>query len=422
MRESSSWDAGVKIPSFPKLKSLIEVDVVIIGGGLTGITAAYLLRKSGLKVALIEKNVLMAGATGATTAFLTQSIDTEITNLIRMFGRAKAKVIMESHQYAINVIEEIVKENKIECEFVRCPDYLFAINENNASSLHDEAKAAKSIGINVRLSKDNELNFGNFGYLMFPKQGKFHPSKYLSKLIDILIQNNVPIFEKTEAKKIRGRGPYRVDAPQGSIVANQVIVATYAPFNKKLYFKKAFYYSYVFELRIPKGVLKEAIYEDLMNPYHYFRVDRINSHDRMIIGGEDHRADIRVSAKRNFNALEDYIKTTFPGLKYKIMRKWHGPIIEPVDGIAFIGKINDENIYYATGFSGNGMTYATLSSLIIVNKIVGKKDKQIERFASAYGAKRTPSIKQLAIKGMDYSEELAKGAIKNTIKYRGEKL
>ncbi|MBX4212519.1 FAD-binding oxidoreductase [Candidatus Pacearchaeota archaeon] len=416
IQKGSTWNS-VRMPHFPRLKSLIDVDVAIIGGGITGITAAYLLSKAGKKVALLEKEILCSGATGLTTAFLTQSVDTDFSELVEMYGTRKASAIAKSHQYAVDRVEDIIRKNKIDCEFVRCSNYSYALDENDAEDLQDETKVMKELGIKARFKEDNKLKFENQGYIEIPRQAKFHPLKYLSALSKITSANGAQIFEKTEVKEIRGNGPYALKTPSGEVYAQQIIVATYAPFNKKMYFKKAFYDTYVFELKVRKGILKEGIYEDTMDPYHYFRVDRKGTYDRIIIGGEDHRSDIPVNDSKNFQALKQYIKQVFPDIRYRIIRKWDGPIVEPVDGLAYIGPHKDKNIFYATGFSGNGMTYGTLAAHIITNEILGKADAQIRKFASVYDARRMPTFKQLMHKGKDYTRELFHGAVRNSLKY-----
>ena len=420
IKEKPTWDADAKMPSFPKLHSSIETDVAIIGGGITGLTSAYLLSKAKKKIVLLEKNKICLGATGVTTAFLTQIIDTELSKLLRMYGKSKTEIISRSHQKAINQVEKIINENKIKCEFARCSNYLCAVDEESVRNLQEEEIAAKNLGISMEFKENKLLGFRNFGYLELANQAKFHPLKYLSALSKIAHKNGANIFEKTEVTEIKGSGPYILKTSLGNVKAKYVIVTTYAPFDKKLFFKKAFYDSYVFELQVPGKILKEGIYEDNLDPYHYFRVDRKGKFDRVIIGGEDHRSDIPVNDSKSFQALEDYIKKIFP-FDYKIIRKWKGPILESIDGLAFIGEYKNKNIFYATGFSGNGITYANIAAHLFANIISGTANNEIEELISVYNPKRIPTLKQLANKGVDYTKELLHGAVKNTLLYRGKK-
>ncbi|HYD04062.1 MAG TPA: FAD-dependent oxidoreductase, partial [Alphaproteobacteria bacterium] len=294
-KDKTTWE--IRMPKFSQLKSDLDVDVLIIGGGITGIICAYLLSKEKLKVALIEKNRLCSGATVATTAFLTRIIDTDLRKLVKMYGYSQTEDLIKAHQYAIDQFENIIKKNKIDCEFMRCPNYSYAIDEKSAMDLIEENRIARSFGIKTEFSRSLELGFDNYGYIKIENQAKFHPLKFLSSLAKIAKDNGVMIFENTEAKEIQDK--YKIITNRGEISARKIIIATYAPFDNKIYFKKAFYDSYIIEAKIPKGMIPEGIYEDTMDPYHYFRIDPQGKHDRMIIGGEDHRSDIPVSDSKS---------------------------------------------------------------------------------------------------------------------------
>lgn len=416
----TTWTIGINKAKFMKLKGDLAVDVAIVGGGITGVTLAYMLSSEGKRVALIEQGELFSGATSMTTAFITESIDTDYEKMIKMYGARDARLIAESHREAIDEIERIVKKEDIDCEFTRCSNYTYAIKEKERDVLKKEKIAARKIGVSLDLGKE-DLGFNHYGFLELKRQAKFHPLKYLNELAREASRNGAKIFENTEVHEIERDVHYTLRTNSGDIEADYVVVATYAPFDKKLYFKKAFYTTYVYELEVEKGFLKEGIYEDLSEPYKYFRVDHFEDYDRVIFGGEDHRGDLPVSEEKNLEALKDYIDDLFAGLDYKVIRKWKGPIVEPVDGLAYIGSYKDSRVFYATGFSGNGMTYGTLAGMIITNKICRKKDERIKEFERIYTADRLPTLRQLAGKGADYSNRLFHGALKNSLKYSESK-
>jgi glycine/D-amino acid oxidase-like deaminating enzyme len=423
MAQYDIWTQQVTKARYPTLKTNLQTDVAIIGGGLAGILSAYLLAKEGKKVALLEQNELGSGATHLTTAFLTQSIDTDFSDLIDTFGKEKAKLIVDSHQKAIDLIEKIAKDNNIECEFERCSNYSYANAEEDLEDLETEYEAAKELGLHITLSKKpGDFGFVNFGYLELKNQAKFHPMKFMYALAEILALSGTLIFEYSKVLKTDfDITPHQIKTKTGMIEAGQVIVTTYEPFNKplKLYFKKAFYNSYVLEVEFENmQEFKEGIYEDLEDPYHYIRIDK----KRMIIGGEDHRQDIPVSAIKNFKALEEYLKCILKSDKenskrYTITRKWAGPILEPVDGLAYIGQLDHDTVFYAMAFSGNGMTYSGISAMIFRDLILKKKNPLID----VYAARRIPSLKSLQVKGRDYGRELIHGAMRNTLKFRKRK-
>lgn len=398
---------------FPKLEKDLEVDVAIIGGGLTGVTAAYLLAIHGKKVALLEKEKVGDGATEYTTAFITQVIDTDLIELIEMFGKEKAHLIWESGKKAIDFIENVIKKEKIECEFTRCSSFMYANSQDDMKHLKKISELAQTLDFEVNFSKDKNLNFKNEGYIENKNQAKFHPLKYLKHLAKVANQKGTLIFEETEALEIEGNEPVVVKTQKAKVRAPYVIIATYETMGNpiEMLLRNALYITYIIEAKIPENVLKDAIYWDIASPYHYFRVDKKVGYDRLIIGGEDHRSELKIDPEKNYKSLENYLKSIIPSINYEIIRKWDGPILETIDGLPFIGKmIRNDNHLVATGFSGNGMTYSAIAAIILKDIIMGNKNQWME----LYDAKRIPTIPQLVRKGIDYTKVLYGGAIKNT--------
>jgi glycine/D-amino acid oxidase-like deaminating enzyme len=413
MQEKSTWERSKKKLNFPKLKESMQADVTIIGGGLAGISTAYLLSKAGLKVVVLEQNEIGTGVTMYTTAFLTHLIDTDLTVLKKIFGTRKAKIIWESHAEAIDKYQDIIRKEKIDCEFLRCPYYAYANNIKEYEGVPEEVLAANKIGFkNVSLTYPKDLPFDNFGGMVALKQAKFNPMEYIYALAKKAKANGAMIFENSEVKKIKGKSPFLVTTKEGEVKAQYVVIATYAPIeNTKTSFKKGMYKSYEIEAEIPKRYLKEALYQDLHNPYHYFRIDLGKTKDRIIIGGEDHRKELKIKPEKNYRALEIYLRHILKGKPYKIITKWSGPILEPSDGIALIGEIEPKK-FVATAFSGTGMTYAMISAILISDKILKKKNPWI----AVYDPKRKLTLKLLVTKGKEYTGELIGGAVKNTFK------
>lgn len=304
----TTWEADRSKLSFSKLDQNLEADVSIVGGGITGLLGAYMLAKAGKKVVVLEAEKIISQTTAWTTAFITQSIDTNFAEMLKIYGLSRSRLILESHGRAIDLIEKIVKEEKINCEFMRCSNYSYANTEEEFDSLKREKTAADKLGFATTLKKKNDLGFNNYGYLEMKRQAKFHPIKFLQSLAERMERLGVQIYENSKVEKIAGS---TVKLENGNTVkADYAIVATYYPFNnpKNTFAKKGMYKTYVFEARVGKGLLKEGIYEDLDNPYHYFRIDRMSDHDRLIIGGEDHRKEIKIPEDKNFKALEEYLK------------------------------------------------------------------------------------------------------------------
>ncbi len=399
---------------YPKLEGNIEADVVIIGGGLAGVWCAYLLSKEGKRVVLIEKDRLGQGKTEYTTAFITYVVDTSLSELTRIFGDTVAMSVWSSGMDAIDLIEEIVQKEKIECDFVRTPLYIYARSGREYDSLFQEHLLAEKFGFDTTLKKKAELGFEHQGVLEVPEQAKYHPIKFLQGLAEAAQKQGAKIFEETEAVEIVGNAPVATLTSDGSIItANSVVIATYDPFNNPAAtrLKKGMYISYVCEFEISPNSLKSGLYLDMANPYHYVRVDERGGAWRMIVGGEDHRSVFKVPDEKNFDALRDYVRYTFPWLGSKEVRKWKGGILEPSDGLPLIGRVAP-NKFTATAFSGNGMTYAAISGLIITDLILGRKNP----YTKIYNPERHLLSKALLFKARDYAGEFFGGAVKNIFK------
>ncbi len=413
--KQTSWSDQIPRIRYPRLQNNIVADVAIVGGGIAGLLSAYLLANAGKKVVILEKGDLLSGTTMYTTAFLSQIIDTSAVDMTNIYGKRNAALIWESHGEAINLIERIVKEENIECEFMRCNDYSYINDQDESKDLQEEYEGMKKLGAPVSLKKKNDLGFPQHGYVELANQGKFHPIKFLRKLLLVLAELEVLIYEQTEVEKVSSTKFGVIAKGEGfSVKAGHAITATYDPLNNpiKTFMKKGMYVSYVYELEIAKGLFKEGIYEDSNNPYHYFRIDRMGMHDRMIIGGEDNRKEIAFGEQKNFRALKAYTNKLLGKNPYRIVHKWSGQILEPSDGLALIGQFKQHQLV-ATAFSGNGMTYSGIAAKIFCDAVCGRKNK----YAKLYNPARIPTIKQLYTKGRDYTEEFINAAAKNTFKY-----
>lgn len=415
MKNISTWQVTGDQTAYPVLKQDLDVDVLIVGGGITGLTSAYLLANYDKKVALIEKGIIgRDSATSWTTAFITQVSDTDLTTIADIYDRKTAKLVWEAGQAAVDFIAKTVAKEKIDCEFSRCDNIDFAIREKDEEQIKTEAEFAKKLGFNVEFLPDANFGFKGFGYMVVKNQAKFHPVKYIQMLAQIASKKGVEIYENTEAVKLSENDTTSVETENGIIRAKTVILATHSPFNApfETYFKAGEYKTYMLEVRLPKNTIEENTYQDSNAPYYYFRIDKFKTFDRMILGGADHRSDIPFSEKKGFEALEKYLKNLLPTVEYKIIKRWSGPILEAIDGLPYIGSYKKKsNVLVTHGFSGTGMTFGTVSAMIFRDIVLKRKNPWI----STFDATRLPTLKRLFAKGIDYSQELIGGVIKNSL-------
>ena len=391
----SYWVASAKMQTFKPLSSAIETDVLIIGGGIAGLTTAYLLSKGGRQVTLIEDGQLGSGESGRTTAHLTAALDDRYYYLENVFGEKAAALAAESHTAAVDKIEQIVAAEKIDCHFRRVPGYLFSHPSDEPENLEKESEATQKAGLKTNLRDAVPGLKGAGRCLEFPNQGQFHLMKYLAGLAGAIVAAGGEIYTETHATDINRDG---AKANGYTIKANSIVVATNSPINDlvTMHTKQHAYRTYVIAGKVAKGKLPPALWWDTGNakskwvsePYHYARLEQLDDqHDLLIVGGEDHKTgqaeaeDITEAAR--YERLETWARKYFPellGIEYR----WSGQVLEPVDSLGFMGKNpGDENIYIITGDSGNGMTHTTIGAMIINDLINGAENRWADLYSPA---------------------------------------
>ena len=233
----SSWFANISKPlKYDKLNKNISADVVIVGGGIAGLTTAYILSKAGKRVAVLDDGYIGSGETGHTTAHITHALDDRYFNLEKMFGNDGAFLAAESHTLAIDFIEKAVSEEKIECDFERLDGYLFLDPKDDKTTLEKELEATRRAGINnTEIVEKPPLASYDLGpSLRFPNQAQFHPLKYLAGLVRSILNNNGNIFTETHVQEVSNNGIKTSDGFQ--VDAKQIVIATNAPIVDKVKF------------------------------------------------------------------------------------------------------------------------------------------------------------------------------------------
>ncbi len=394
-KSTSAWMATTTLPSFSILPSDQHADVCVVGAGIAGLTTAYLLSREGRSVIVLDDGPIVSGETERTTAHLTVALSDRYFELARLHGEKGARLIAESHTSAINMIERIVQEEGIDCDFERVDGYLFVPPGESFVVLAEEREALHQAGL-TDVETVSSAPLGSFDTgpaLLFPQQAQFHPLKYLAALALAIIRNGGRIYTQSHAAKIEGGTPARIETSDGSLVsAGAVVVATNTPVNDllALHTKQAAYRTFVIGAEVPRGSLAKGLYWDTADPYHYVRLHSVGlgwaiESDLLIVGGEDHKTGQADDAEARYAQLEKWARERFPMIA-NIKFRWSGQVVEPVDGLAFIGRnpMDKSNVYIATGFSGNGMTYGTKAGQILTDLIQGRDNA----FASLYDPAR----------------------------------
>jgi glycine/D-amino acid oxidase-like deaminating enzyme len=366
MNTTPYWSDTAPIPEYPPLHGDLTVDVAVIGGGITGVTAAYLLRKQGASVALLERQRFAGRDTGHTTAHLTHVTDTRLRELVKDFGRDHAQAVWDAGAAAMTRIRETAADEGIDCEFAWVPGYLHApqsaATEQERQALLEDAKLARELGFDAAFME--QVPFMGTPGVRFANQAKFHPRNYLAGLLQAFERAGGRLFENSDGAEIHD-APLSVKSNGHTITCGHVILATHVPlqgtrgtlgaalFQTKL----APYTTYAVGGKIPAGVVPEASFWDTNDPYDYLRIDRHERHDYAILGGADHKTGQGEAPPQHFARVEARLRQLFRDVK--IEHRWSGQVVETNDGLPFIGEAVEKQ-FVATGYSGNGMTFGTL--------------------------------------------------------------
>ena len=385
-RNESLWMATAPLETPPPLAGDLDVDVVVVGAGLTGITTAYLLAREGRSVVVLDDGPIGGGETSRTSGHLASAIDDRFHRLERLHGLAGARLAARSHAAAVDRIERIVREERIDCDFARVDGYLFVPPEDSPDVLTAELDAARRAGLEVEAVEKPPVRSFDFGpALRFPHQARFHALRYLNALAAALRRRGGPVL-RAHVERIEPGEPVRLRTRAGAVVsAAYAVVATNSPFNDRVtvHTKQAAYRTYVVALPIAAGAMPDVLLWDTPDPYHYVRLcrsrpdwpTRLAGHDWLIVGGEDHKTGQADDFRAPFERLELWARARFR-VEHGAALRWSGQVLEPVDGLAYLGHnpVRGERVLIATGDSGNGLTHATIAGLLLTDQVQGRRN------------------------------------------------
>jgi glycine/D-amino acid oxidase-like deaminating enzyme/nitrite reductase/ring-hydroxylating ferredoxin subunit len=372
--KQSYWLDSVERKSYPKLNQSLTTDVVVVGGGITGISTALELAEANLNVILVEANQLMNDTTGHTTAKVTIQHNLIYDKLIKKHGFEKAKAYKEANECALEHIKSNIETYHIDCDYQELPAYVYTNSPFYVNKIEAEYKAAMELGIDAFVSTDLNLPFPIKLALGFNNQAQFHVAKYLNGLIKELQRLHVNIYEQTRVTHVNEENDMcEVHTDSGhTLYAKQVVVASHYPHHKHadLYFTKLIpTFSYIVAAKtkvpLPHGHMISA-----ENPVRSLRTQMINGEEVILFAGESHQATQLNDATKHYEALIDFAKEHFE--LEKVLYQWSNQDYKTTDHLPYIGRINQssKNIFVATGFYKWGMTQGVMSSLILKDLIV----------------------------------------------------
>ena len=371
----SVWSMETKASEFESLKGDIKTDVLIIGGGITGLLCAYMLKSAGVDCVLAEADKICSGITKNTTAKITYQHGLIYNEMINRFGADTARLYFEANQKALNIYKELAKD--MDCDFKECSNIVYS--QDNREKIEKEIDALSKIGCQAEFMDDLPLPISVVGAVKIKNQAQFNPLKFA-----YFIAKDLPIFEHTKILELK---PEYVVCEYGKIKAKKIIATTHFPLINKHggYFLKMYQHrSYVIALE--NAPVIEDMYVDASKSGMSFRGYK----NMLLLGGGSHRTGKKGG---NWNELSAFAKSAYP--QAREVCRWATQDCMTLDDIPYIGQYSKQtpNFYVATGFNKWGMTSAMTAAMILTDLVQEKENK----YAGVFSPSRSIFRPQLAI-------------------------
>jgi glycine/D-amino acid oxidase-like deaminating enzyme/nitrite reductase/ring-hydroxylating ferredoxin subunit len=410
----SYWTESANVNQYPVLEESIATDVTVVGGGISGITTAYLLAQAGLKVALLEAGKLLHGTTGHTTAKITAQHDLIYDELVTMQGSETAKLYYQANHDALQFIKQTIEQHQIECGFSVQDAYLYTNSDEYISKLDKEMAAYEKLGINATYVDRIPLQVASKAAIVMHKQAQFHPLQYLSALADKFVEAGGFIYEQTTAIDVEeGPLPEVITSKGHRIKCKHVVSCTHFPF----YDGHGFYFarmhadrSYVLGIHVEEAI-PEGMYLSAEDPKRSIRyVETAESAKLLLIGGQSHKTGQGVCTINHYEELKRYAVKQFQ--VKDIAYRWSAQDLVTGDKIPYIGRITSSstNVYIATGYHKWGMTNGTAAALLI-RDLITEKENAYEPLFSPSRSMSLGTVAKLVMDNADVAKHLVAGKI-----------
>lgn len=377
----SPWQENAPIKSPTSNVNHQTCDCLIVGGGITGMTAALLLQQSGKQIIVADAHNIGFGTTGGTSAHINTFADTTYGEAEKAFGEEGAKLFAEAINEGFDIIKQHVDRLKIDCDYEGKPGFLYAENDEEVKMLDEIYQGAIKVGVTTEYTNEVPTPVPFQKALYFEGQAQFHPLKYLAGLQQDYLDAGGKILENTLIEKVSSEDNIlTATAGEKSISTKAIVYATHMPPNINVFnFECAPYRSYVLAVKLENGEYPDALIYDCQEPYHYVRTHQINGEPLLLIGGLDHKTGYE-DPENAFAELEKYTRKYYniSSIEYR----WSSQYYVPVDGLPYIGQmpLAADGIYCATGYNGNGMMLGSVAGKILSDLVSGKNSKYKDLF------------------------------------------
>ncbi len=375
--EKSLWREAYSRSLYSHLDEELEVDAAIVGAGITGLSSAYLLKQAGFTVAVLDQDTVGGGTTGRTTGKVTSQHSLIYAELLGQLGPDATRLYGEANEAAIEQVERIIKQEKIDCDWQRADNYVYTADPKQVEKFKNEAKVAASLGLPASFETSLALPFEVQGAVKFANQAKFSSQKYLIGLAATIHGNGSYVFEHSKAVSIRDGNPCTIRTAKGKLIAKHIIVATNVP-TMPLMARGGYC---ILEYPTESYIVAAPYSKDMPGMYispdrqHYSILPvQFNNNPYLLIGGGGHLSGMRVSKEAKFKQIANYAEKHF-GIT-TITHKWSDRDYIAYDKVPLIGKLYpwSKNLYVATAFKKWGLSNGTVAALILTDLVAGNKN------------------------------------------------
>jgi glycine/D-amino acid oxidase-like deaminating enzyme/nitrite reductase/ring-hydroxylating ferredoxin subunit len=381
-RLASLWVDSSPSPGYPALARDLSVDVAVIGGGITGITAALLLKQAGATVAVLESRSVSGGTTGYTTAKVTSLHQLVYSELSSSFGMDGARVYGAANEAGLERIVRFVEELDLDCDLRRKPSYTYAAGPAEVDRVQREAEIAIELGLPAAYTNDTDLPYEVAGAVRFDRQAEFHPCRYVLGLAARIPGSGSHVFEHSRVLSVDQGDPCRVVANGRTVTAPHMIVATGMPIlDRGLYFARSSpMRSYCIAVRV-RGDAPQGMYISAGKPTRSIRSHLLPGGELVLVGGEGHKPGAG-DPVASYARLVDWARRHFD--VESVEYRWATHDYMPADGMPFVGRLwpFSDRVLTATGFRKWGLANGTAAAMMLSDRIEGRPNPWAHVFDS----------------------------------------
>ena len=383
----SLWQDTVKeFSAQSTINDTKRCDVLIVGGGITGVATGIQLQKQGKQCIIVEAHTLCFGTTGGTTAHLNTFFDTTYPEIESKFGESNAQLACKAAKAALALVKQNVADYSIDCQLQPKDGYLYSQDQKQTEELDEIFSASVRAGAEISYSATIPVDIPFEKAVVYHNQAQFHPTRYVMSLAKEFTKIGGQILESCRLTNYSGdEQGLEIETEKGIIHADFLVFATHIPPGiNLLHFRCAPYRSYAVAAQLNDNNYPDGLAYDMYDPYHYYRTQEVDGIKYLIAGGEDHKTAHEENTDACFNRLQAYLNKYFNIKEFTY--RWSSQYFEPADGLAYIGKLpgHSDNILVATGYGGNGMTYSHIAALTLSDLIL----KGESEYASLYNPGR----------------------------------